>query len=74
MSAVFIVMQGEDHEGGSVVAVASSPEAARKAALECMEDHWRSGEWKATTPMAHELSSWQQGCDWMTIRKHIVLD
>ena len=72
--SVFIVMLGEDHEGGSVVAAAASLEGARRAALECMEDHWRSGEW-ATTPLwGDELSSWQQGCDWMTIRKHIVLD
>ena len=45
--SVFIVMLGEDHEGGSVVAAAASLEGARR---------------------------WQQGCDWMTIRKHIVLD
>jgi hypothetical protein len=72
MTTVFIVMQGENHEGGSVVAVASSLETARLAALEAMEDHWMSGAWAATPLASDELGSWEQGCDWMTIREHTV--
>jgi|TARA_R110000824_G_scaffold6506_8_gene30083 hypothetical protein len=72
VTAVFIVMQGENHEGGSVVAVTSSLESARLAALEAMDGHWAPGVWGFAQLVADELDSWQRGCDWMNIRKHTV--
>ena len=76
MSTVFIVMQGENHEGGSVVAVASSLEAARRAAVKFAkeDDGWPPYRqvWKGCAPVGEELASWGRGCDWMNIREHTV--
>lgn len=68
MKSVWIVEEGENHEGGHIISIHSSKESARRAALATFE------EWSWDDKHEVDSSFWQGGCDWLTITEHEVQD
>ena len=65
---VWVVLNGEMHEGGSVVSVHDSKNKAVKAAL-AVHPHFDGG-WE---PLPEENLSWGNGCDYVTVEEWEVL-
>lgn len=66
---VWILEEGEDYEGGRVVEVFKSEDAARNAAFEEISRRtYRAGSWKEGS-----RNNWHDGgCDWMGVVRYDV--
>lgn len=62
---VYIVMNGENYEGGSVVSVHRTYEQAKRAALKVKALF--EGGWKLEDEDAGLTCWWSNGCDWLRV-------
>ena len=67
---VFIFMQGENGEGGTVKGVFSNYKDAKNAVLEHLESF--SDTWIKVNTTSISEQYWTNGCDVITIEKHVV--
>lgn len=69
---VYIVTQGEAHEGDTILGVYARPEDADQATIEAMK--YRAGVW-APVPRTHasDPMMWTQGCDNVAITEWNVI-
>jgi len=75
---LYIVEQGEDHEGVSRSSLHRTLEGARTKATSWIaeEESWRTDErirWREEEPV-NCLYQWQGGCDWMHIREKNIYE
>jgi len=66
---VYIVENGEKYEGGYVVSIHKTFEGAVKAALQvraCFEGGWVKD---LMDEEPGKFCSWENGCDWLSVRK-----
>lgn len=64
---VYIVSQGEKHEGGQVITVHTREESAISAALNVPTSF--IGDW-----VSKGKNYWENGCDYVTVTKHYVVE
>jgi len=67
---VWIVVRGEDREGGSVLAVCATRNRALVVAINARSDPNR---WTRTLDEPDRIQWHDDGCDWITARKVKVL-
>lgn len=68
MRSVWIVEEGESHEGGQVLAVARSPEVAQRIATARFEEwHWEDK--RQIGPIY-----WTGGCDWIQVTEYDITE
>lgn len=64
---VYVVMQGEQSEGGSILYVADSLALARKYAEKYTAGE--ASEYRAWDKSKTEKDMWTAGCDWLSIER-----
>jgi len=65
---VWTVEEGENHEGGSIIAICASQATARRIAAE------RFAEWHWDDKQQDGPDNWSGGCDWLSISECDVVE